>query len=78
MEIAVRGRRSIGFVFRFVCRGAEACSWLLGMMLGLTFIAMAKGFGFLVLIYGMPPMMGAFTPLIMFMIIAVVMLRKVA
>ena len=48
------------------------------MMLGLTFFAMAKGFGFLVLIYGIPPIMGAFTPLIMFMSIAVVMVRKVA
>lgn len=78
LAIAVMVLLGIPFVFRHVRSGGVGSTLFLGMMLGLTFFAMAKGFGFLVLIYGIPPIMGAFTPLVTFLIVAVVMLRKVA
>lgn len=78
LAIAVMVLLGIPFVFRSVRSGGVGKTLFVGMMLGLTFFAMAKGFGFLVLIYGIPPMMGAFMPLVAFMIISVMMLRKVA
>ena len=68
----------IPFVFRSVRSGSVGSTLFLGIMLGLTFFAMAKGFGFLVPIYGIPPLAGAFVPLLVFLGIAIGMLRKVA
>ncbi|MFW2440770.1 MAG: LPS export ABC transporter permease LptG [Arenicellales bacterium] len=78
MAIIVMVLLGIPFVFRSVRSGGVGGTLFLGIMLGLIFFAMAKGFGFLVLIYGIPPLAGAFVPLLIFLGIALVMLRKVA
>ena len=78
MAIIVMVLLGIPFVFRSVRSGGVGGTLFLGIMLGLVFFAMAKGFGFLVLIYGIPPIAGAFIPLLIFLGIALVMLKKVA
>ncbi len=78
MAIIVMVLLGIPFVFRSVRSGGVGGTLFLGIMLGLVFFAMAKGFGFLVLIYGIPPLAGAFIPLLIFLGIALVMLKKVA
>lgn len=78
LAIAVMVLLGIPFVFRHVRSGGVGKTLFTGMMLGLMFFAMAKGFGFLVLIYGIPPLVGAFTPLVTFFAISILMLRKVA
>ena len=78
MAIVVMVLLGIPFVFRSVRSGGVGGTLFLGIMLGLMFFAMAKGFGFLVLIYGIPPLAGAFVPLLIFLGIALFMLRRVA
>lgn len=78
MAIIVMVLIGIPFVFRSVRSGSVGSTLFLGIMLGLVFFALAKGFGFLVPIYGIPPLAGAFVPLLIFLVVAVVMLRKVA
>lgn len=77
LAIIVMVMLGIPFVFRSVRSGSVGSTLFLGIMLGLTFFAMAKGFGFMVPIYGIPPFAGAFVPLLIFLAIAVGMLRKV-
>ena len=78
MAIIVMVLLGIPFVFRSVRSGGVGGTLFLGIMLGLVFFAMAKGFGFLVLIYGIPPIAGAFIPLLIFLGISLIMLKKVA
>jgi lipopolysaccharide export system permease protein len=78
MTIIVMVLLGIPFVFRSVRSGGVGGTLFLGIMLGLVFFAMAKGFGFLVLIYGIPPLAGAFIPLLIFLIVSLVMLKRIA
>lgn len=78
LAIIVMVLLGIPFVFRNVRSGGMGGTLFLGIMLGLVFFALAKGFGFLVLIYDIPPLAGAFIPLLIFLGIALVMLKKVA
>ena len=78
LAIIVMVLLGIPFVFRHVRSGGIGGTLFVGMLLGLTFYAVAKGFGFLVLIYGIPPLAGAFVPLLVFLVLALAMLRKVA
>ncbi|MCK5360910.1 MAG: LPS export ABC transporter permease LptG [Gammaproteobacteria bacterium] len=78
LAIIVMVLLGIPFVFRSVRSGGVGGTLFLGIMLGLIFFAMAKGFGFLVLIYGIPPLAGAFIPLLLFLIVSLVMLKRVA
>ncbi len=78
LAIVVMVLLGIPFVFRSVRSGGVGGTLFLGIMLGLIFFAMAKGFGFLVLIYGIPPLAGAFIPLLIFLVVSLVMLKKVA
>jgi lipopolysaccharide export system permease protein len=78
MAIVIMVLIGIPFVFRSVRSGSVGSTLFLGIMLGLVFFALAKGFGFMVPIYGIPPLAGAFVPLLIFLGIAIVMLRKVS
>lgn len=78
LAIIVMVLLGIPFVFRSVRSGGVGGTLFLGIMLGLIFFAMAKGFGFLVLIYGIPPLAGAFIPLLIFLAVSLVMLKRVA
>jgi lipopolysaccharide export system permease protein len=78
MAIIIMVLIGIPFVFRSVRSGSVGSTLFLGIMLGLVFFALAKGFGFMVPIYGVPPLAGAFVPLLIFLGIAIIMLKKVS
>ncbi len=69
---------AIPFVFRQVRSGGLGQSLLIGIMLGLAFYLTSRGFGYFVLLYGIPPFVGAVTPTVLFFAIAIIMLRRVA
>jgi lipopolysaccharide export LptBFGC system permease protein LptF len=47
-------------------------------MLGLGFFLASKGFGYVVLVYGISPFLGVALPTIIFSIAAMLLLRRVA
>lgn len=69
---------AVPFVFRQVRSGALGRGLLVGIMLGLGFYVANKGFGYVVLVYGIAPVVGATAPLAGFLMAALVMLRRVS
>jgi lipopolysaccharide export system permease protein len=69
---------AIPFVFRLQRGGGFGHRLFIGILLGLAFYLISKGFGYVVLVYGIPPIVGAVTPLIAFLMVALVMLRRMA
>jgi lipopolysaccharide export system permease protein len=67
----------VPFVFRSVRSGGLGVSLLIGIMIGLTFFVVTRGFGYLVLVYDVPPQAGSVLPVGMFLIAALVLLRRV-
>lgn len=68
---------AIPFVFVNLRSGALGRSLFTGIMLGLGFYAVNKGFGFIVLVYALPPLLGATVPLAAFLILAMAMMRRI-
>ena len=68
---------AIPFVFANVRSGTLGRSLFIGIMLGIGFYVVNKGFGYIVLANGMSPLMGATVPVIGFLILALVMMRRV-
>jgi lipopolysaccharide export system permease protein len=66
------------FVFRLTRSGTLGKNLFIGVLLGLGFIAMNRSFGYLGLIYGIPPVVGAIAPLLLFSGLAVHLLRRMA
>ena len=64
------------FVFRQIRSGGLAQRVFIGIMLGLVFVVANRGFGFFALLYGLPPLIGALLPLVVFLAIALVLLRR--
>jgi len=77
LSTAVMVILAIPFVFGNLRMGNLGKSLFLGIMLGLGFYAANKGFGYTVLAYDMSPLLGATLPVIVFLTIAVVLLRRV-
>jgi lipopolysaccharide export system permease protein len=50
----------------------------LAVLLGLAFSMLSRGFGYLALLYGLPPVVAAFAPILMFLLLALYLLRRVA
>jgi lipopolysaccharide export system permease protein len=69
---------AIPFVFRQLRGGGFGQRLFVGILLGLGFYLVSKGFGYVVLVYGIPPVVGAITPLVVFFLVALVMLRRMA
>jgi len=69
---------AIPFVFGQARSGSTGRNLFVGIMFGLVFYVFSKGFGYLVQIYGVPPMLAAALPTLVFSVLALVMLRKVA
>lgn len=67
----------IPFVFANRRSGTMGRSLFLGIMLGLGFYAANKGFGYFALTYGLPPTLGATLPFFAFLLLAVVLIRRV-
>lgn len=68
---------AIPFVFVHLRSAAVGRSLFTGIMLGLGFYAIHKGFGYIALAAGVPPLLGATLPLLAFVLLAVVKLRTV-
>ena len=69
---------AIPFVFGQARSGSTGRNLFVGIMIGLTFYVFSKGFGYLVQIYGVPPLLAAMIPTLVFGVLALLMLRRVA
>lgn len=76
--VAVMVVLAIPFVFGQLRSGNFGRNLFNGVMLGLGFFLASKGFGYVVLVYGIPPFLGAAMPTIIFSIASMLLLRKVA
>ncbi len=65
------------FVLRPERMGGLGRRIFLGVMLGLAFILAGRSFGYVGLIYGLPPLAGAVAPLLLFLALALIMLWRV-
>ncbi len=77
LSAAVMVVLAIPFAFVNLRSGALGRSLFIGIMLGLSFYALTKGFGYFALAYGLPPLLGATLPPLTFLLGAIVMLRKI-
>jgi lipopolysaccharide export system permease protein len=68
---------AIPFVFRQVRSGGFGRSLFAGIMLGLVFFVIDKGFGYIVLVYNISPLLGALLPTLLFLGAGLVLLRRV-
>ncbi len=68
---------AIPFVFVNIRSGGVGRSLFVGIMLGLGFYAVNQGFGYAVLASGIPPVLGATIPVAGFLLLAMVMLRRI-
>lgn len=67
---------AIPFVFSQVRSGSFGRNLFFGIMLGLAYFAFDKGFGYVVLVFDIPPMLGAMLPTLLFMGIGGLLLRR--
>jgi len=67
---------AIPFVFVNVRSGLLGQNLFIGIMLGIGFYVVHKGFGYFVLASGLPPWLGATIPVFTFLLIAFVMIRR--
>ncbi len=77
LSTAVMVFLAIPFVFANIRSGTMGRSLFIGIMLGLGFFAANKGFGYIVLVSGMSPLLGTVVPVIGFLILATIMMRRV-
>lgn len=68
---------AIPFVFTNVRSGALGRNLFIGIMLGIGFYAVNKGFGYAVIANGLPPLLGATIPVAVFLAAAILMIRRV-
>lgn len=66
---------AIPFVFSQVRTGGFGRNLFFGIMLGLAYFAFDKGFGYIVLVFSIPPLLGAVLPTLVFLGVGAVLLR---
>ena len=66
------------FVFRPVRSGGLGQRVFLGVMLGLAFVVLNQIIGYFGLLYGLSPVVSALTPILLFLGLALVLLRRSA
>lgn len=69
---------AIPFVFMPLRSAGMGYRLFLGIMLGLGFFVLSRGFGYVSLLYGVPPFLGAVLPALLFLLLAGYLLRRVA
>ncbi len=69
---------AVPFVFGQQRSGGMGRNLFVGVMLGLGFFLANKGFGYVVLVYGIPPLVGAALPTLLFLAAALFLLRRAA
>lgn len=67
---------AIPFVFSQVRTGGFGRNLFFGIMLGLAYFALNEGFGYVVLVFDIPPMVGAVLPTLLFLGIGAFLLRR--
>lgn len=77
LSTAVMVVLAIPFVFVNIRSGQLGRSLFIGIMLGLGFYATNKGFGYVVLANGLSPLLGATLPVTGFLLLALVMMRRI-
>ena len=77
LSTAVMVVLAIPFVFTNVRSGTMGRNLFVGIMLGIGFYVVNKGFGFFVLANGFSPLLGATIPVLAFLLVALVMLRRI-
>ncbi len=65
-------------VFGHFRSGGMGARVFLAILLGLGFSLLSRGFGYLALLYGLPPVVAAFAPILLFFVLALTLLRRVA
>ncbi|MGR3913062.1 MAG: LPS export ABC transporter permease LptG [Gammaproteobacteria bacterium] len=78
LSVAVMVVLAIPFVFANLRSGALGRSLFTGIMLGLGFYAANKGFGYVSLAFALPPLLGATLPMAAFLLLALLMMRRIA
>ena len=68
---------AVPFVFRQVRSGGLGKSLFVGIMMGLGFFIVTKAFGYFVLLYGIPPFMGAILPTLLVLCVGILLVRRV-
>jgi lipopolysaccharide export system permease protein len=76
VAVAVMMLLAMPFVLRPTRSGGLGGRIFTGVMLGLGFIMLGRSFGYFGLLYGLPPLAGAVTPVLVFLVLAVVLLRR--
>lgn len=66
------------FVFQHFRSGGMSKRLFIGVLLGLTFVVLNRTFGFFGLLYGLSPVLGAGLPILLFFLLALYSLRRVA
>lgn len=69
---------AIPFVFTHPRSTGMGFRLFVGIMIGLAFFVLNRGFGFYSLLYGIPPLLGAILPTLAFFLLALFLLRRVA
>jgi len=77
LSIGVMIALAIPFVFGNLRAGTGGRNLFIGIMIGLTFYAANKSLGYVVIAYGIAPFFGALIPLVAFMLLAIIMYRRV-
>ena len=76
--LMVEGALSGGlFVFGSIRSGGMGRNLFIGIMIGITFFATSKALGYIVLVYDMPPLVGAILPTAAFAVAAGILYRRI-
>ena len=78
LSTAVMVILAIPFVFGSLRSGSLGRHLFFGIMIGLGFFVFNKALGYIVLVYGVPPLIGAISPTIAFLCATIVLYRRVA
>ncbi len=68
---------AIPFVFTHLRSSGVGARLMIGFGLGATYYILSRGFGYFGLLYGLPPVVGTVLPTVLFLVIALVMLRRI-
>ncbi|HJL56357.1 MAG TPA: LPS export ABC transporter permease LptG [Arenicellales bacterium] len=68
---------AIPFVFGSIRSGGMGRNLFIGIMIGITFFATSKALGYIVLVYDMPPLVGAIWPTAAFAVAAGILYRRI-
>ena len=77
LSAAVMLLLAIPFVFGSIRSGGMGRNLFIGIMIGITFFATSKALGYIVLVYDMPPLVGAILPTAAFAMAAGILYRRI-